>query len=122
MSWLYIEVRWLAVCLMAMLSAMVPAVAWAGDSAVQITVHVPAGARLWFDGHETTQTGAERVFASPPLEPGRDFAYDVRAQWRDGEKMVERTRRLAVRAGDRIDLNLVESGSVAIRGFMDEMP
>jgi uncharacterized protein (TIGR03000 family) len=79
---------------------------------VEIIVHVPANARIWFDGLETVQTGAERVFVSPPVKPGRDFAYELRVQWRDGERLVERSRRLAVRAGDHVGLDFTRQGFV----------
>jgi uncharacterized protein (TIGR03000 family) len=121
-----IKKTWLRAFLMAAVFATVPAAAWAGDTPtrapagwrpVEITVHVPAGARLWFDSHETAQTGTQRVFISPPVEPGRDFAYEVRVQWRDGEKLIDRTRRLAVRAGDQIGLDSTGRGLVEVRGY-----
>jgi uncharacterized protein (TIGR03000 family) len=89
---------------------------------VEIIIHVPAGARIWFDGQETTQTGSERVFISPPLDPGRDFAYELRVQWHDGDRLVERTRHLTVRAGDHIGLDYTGRGFVEVRGYTSEAP
>jgi uncharacterized protein (TIGR03000 family) len=123
MSWMWLKQLWLTSSVPA-LSMAAPAAAWAGDApaAVEITLHVPAGARVWFDGGETMQTGAERVFVSPPLEPGRDYTYEVRVQWRDGEQLVERTRRLAVRAGDHVGLNYAGRAFVEVRPYADEAP
>jgi uncharacterized protein (TIGR03000 family) len=127
MNRLWTTKKWLT----SLLLAALPGAAWAGGdptlgaaapSPAAITVNVPAGARIWFDGHETAQTGAERAFASPPLPPGREFTYQVRVQWRDGERVVERTRRLVVRAGDHIGLNYTGNGSVEVRAASDEAP
>jgi uncharacterized protein (TIGR03000 family) len=71
--------------------------------AVVVDVHVPTpGARVWFDGAATRQTGTERLFASPPLKPGKDYHYTVRARWTANGRPVERTRVVAVRAGERV--------------------
>lgn len=73
----------------------------------EIEVRLPAGADLWFEGVRTTQTGTYREFVSPPLAPGRDYAYELRASWREGGREVSRTRRVRVRAGDRLDVNFL---------------
>jgi uncharacterized protein (TIGR03000 family) len=118
--------------LAALAAAGVAATACAGDSPtseapkvqrpVQITIRVPAEAKIWFDGDETAQTGTTRVFVSPLLDPGRDYQYEVRAQWKDGEGTVERTRRLRFRAGDTIALEFSGRGFLEVRGFSDALP
>lgn len=78
----------------------------ANDRAVRIDVRVPAGAKIWIGGKETTQGGESRSFVSPPLEPGSDYTYDIRATWKEGGRTVERKRHVTVHAGDRLNLNL----------------
>lgn len=80
--------------------------------AAAIDVKVPAGARLWFQGTETRQRGDDRFFESPPLEAGKSYRYEVKAEWTDdnGEK-VERTRTLHVRAGTRVSVDLRKPSS-----------
>ena len=56
---------------------------------------------------KTTQTGTNRLFTSPPLTPGTNYAYDVRAQWMDNGKPVDRTKSVAVHAGDQLDVNMM---------------
>ena len=73
-------------------------------NAVTIRMAVPSGARVWFDGEATSQTGADREFVSPPLTPGREYTYRIRVQWDENGKAVESTRAVAVHAGDRINL------------------
>jgi uncharacterized protein (TIGR03000 family) len=89
---------------------------------MRITIRVPAGAKVWFDGEPTAQTGTTRAFVSPPLEPGRDYHYEVRAQWPDGAGTVERTRRLSFRAGDTIALDFSGRGFLEVGGYSDPLP
>jgi uncharacterized protein (TIGR03000 family) len=70
-------------------------------SPAEIEVRVPAGAEIWFNGEKTRQTGAVRVFRSPPLELGQRYAYDIKARWAEGGKEVERTLHVPVTAGAR---------------------
>jgi uncharacterized protein (TIGR03000 family) len=64
-------------------------------------VRVAADAKVWFDGSLTTMTGADRIFTSPPLEPGKTFSYEVKAQWMKDGKPVEKTVSIQVGAGKR---------------------
>ncbi len=74
----------------------------AADNEARLRVIVPADAKVWFDGHETKQTGSVRFFESPALTPGHEYSYDVKAQWRDQNgKEVTRTRHVDVRPNER---------------------
>jgi uncharacterized protein (TIGR03000 family) len=84
-------------------TAAAPARAAAGKP-VLIEMRVPAGAAVWFDGVKATQTGTYRSYLSPPLAPGHDYAYRVRVRWTDGNRQVEETKRVPVRAGDTVTL------------------
>jgi uncharacterized protein (TIGR03000 family) len=81
----------------------------AADKAI-LVVRLPAGANLTVDDNRTKQTGAERVFVTPPLPPGKDFKYTLKATWRDGDRNRVVMREAAVRAGSRttIDFNKPE--------------
>jgi len=80
------------------------------DQTVRISVRVPPDAELWFDGVKTQQTGRSRDFISPPLEPGQDYVYHLRARWmRDGQEGVQ-TRELRVRAGDQKRVDFLSPG------------
>lgn len=73
----------------------------AGDTSVLLNVRVPADATVWMDDNPTQQTGTFRRFATPPLTPGQDYGYDIRARWVQNGQTVERTRHITVHAGDR---------------------
>ena len=91
----------------------VPAVAMPnlGNRAL-LDVRVPADAEVFVEGDKTSQTGSERTFVSPALEPGRTFTYDIRASWAgpDG-KPVEQTRQVKVQAGRRSLVDLLDGSS-----------
>jgi uncharacterized protein (TIGR03000 family) len=72
------------------------------DTTAHVTVHVPADARVWFDGAATTSTGAVREFQSPSLASGSQYTYDLRAQWNENGHTVEQTKKVAVTAGGRV--------------------
>jgi uncharacterized protein (TIGR03000 family) len=64
-----------------------------------LVINLPADAKLTVDGTATTQTSARRVFNSPPLEPGSDYYYNLKAEiTRDGHTYAQ-TQRVTVRAG-----------------------
>jgi uncharacterized protein (TIGR03000 family) len=68
----------------------------------QIELRVPAGALVWLDGVPTRQTGAVRLFVSPPLTVGKEYSYEVRVTWKEGDGDKAEKRELTVRAGDRL--------------------
>ena len=83
-----------------------PPAARAGEAPATVRVFLPADAALSIDGAQTQSTSAVRDFATPLLPTGRDFRYDLRAQWaRDGKSVtIERwvtLRRPANRGGPR---------------------
>ena len=81
----------------------------ASDLTVHVTVRVPAGAEVWFDGTKTRQTGAVREFESPELMRGREYTYEVRARWTQDGKEVSRTRSIEVAAGARKTVDFTKS-------------
>ncbi len=72
---------------------------------------VPANAEIWFDGAKTKQTGPSREFVSTPLAPDRSYTYHLRVRWTEDGRTIERTRRVPVRAGDRIRLDFTDGRS-----------
>ncbi len=46
-----------------------------------IVLQVPASATVWFGEQKMTQTGAERSYQSPPLEPGKTYSYTIKVSW-----------------------------------------
>jgi len=71
-----------------------------------IEVRVPEDAELWFDLERMNQTGAQRLFRSPELQPGKSYTYDVRARWTDAAgKEVERIKQVKVQAGARVSVD-----------------
>jgi uncharacterized protein (TIGR03000 family) len=70
------------------------------DSAANIRVVVPApDARVTFDDSATEQTGTDRWFASPPLDPNKEYSYTVRATWTENGREKNLSKDVKVKAG-----------------------
>jgi uncharacterized protein (TIGR03000 family) len=78
-----------------------------------IRVTLPADARLTVDGQPTRSISAERLFLSPPLEPGQDFRYTFRAEFLREGKTVTVQRDVIVRAGRETVVSLDAPGGAA---------
>jgi uncharacterized protein (TIGR03000 family) len=72
------------------------------EGTCKVTVLVPADAELDFNGTQMSQTGTERVFVTPPLEPGSNYRYTIRARWTEDGKPVEQTRKVGVKPGGEV--------------------
>jgi uncharacterized protein (TIGR03000 family) len=71
-----------------------------GKSAATIQIQVPANATIWFGEQKMTQTGATRTFKSPPLDPAKAYAYQVKVSWpTPGGKDYSTEHEITVRAG-----------------------
>jgi uncharacterized protein (TIGR03000 family) len=80
----------------------------------RVNLRVPADAKVWFDGRQTSQAGTARSFESPSLVRGKEYAYQVRIQWKRDGKDVTETRRVDVHAGDVINLTAGSSSGAPL--------
>ena len=85
-----------------------PPISAVTDNSAEVDVRLPADADLWFEGHKTAQTGTDRSFRSPELEPGQDYVYEVHARWAADGKPVDDTRKVSVHAGDHVVVNFTQ--------------
>ncbi len=69
------------------------------DLMAHLTVLVPEGAELWFNGAKVEGEGAVRKFHTPPLESGRRYSYEVRVRWRKDGRDITDTHKVRVTAG-----------------------
>jgi uncharacterized protein (TIGR03000 family) len=73
-----------------------------GKDAAQVTVKLPADARLYVDDVLCPLTSATRRFNTPELQAGRSYYYNLKAEVvRDGEKRTA-TKRVVVEAGKQV--------------------
>jgi len=89
-----------------------PVLAWA-DAPATIVVEASADARLYFDSEPTRQMGAMRTFVTPPLADGKEYSYELRVERGRPDKVMARTERISVRAGQttRVDLTKAEAAA-----------
>jgi uncharacterized protein (TIGR03000 family) len=74
--------------------------------AARVAITLPADAKLLFNGAVATGAGETRTFATPALQPGQDYGYELTAEVvRDGRVMTV-TERVVVRAGETARVTL----------------
>lgn len=70
------------------------------DTKAHIWLRLPENADVWVNGVKTKHTGELRYYFSPPLAPGKKYAYQMRIRWMKEGKPVEETQRILVQAGE----------------------
>jgi len=89
----------------------VPANAPVAPNTALVTVRVPDNAQLYFGNTEAAiQSGAMREFVSPPLEPGSNYQYTLRARWMQNGQAVERTKTVNVHANEQVMVDFLQGG------------
>jgi uncharacterized protein (TIGR03000 family) len=83
----------------------------ANSNQALVEVRVPANAQVWFDGDPTQQRGTDRMFVSPPLQSGKRYHYDVKAQWNENGRTVDKTRTVHVEPGAHVTVDFFGAGS-----------
>lgn len=82
-----------------------------GDKVAHIRIELPAeDAQVWIEDQQTQQAGVSRWFVSPPLEKNQQFEYRIRARWTENGQAVEQTQRIAVGAGDNVNVGFPTGG------------
>ena len=87
------------------------------DAPAFITVRVPPGAELWFNGLNMARTGHVREFHSPPLTPGVRYVYEIRARWLENGRPVTQTQTVAVYAGEPVDVDFPIAPGIEAQRF-----
>jgi uncharacterized protein (TIGR03000 family) len=83
----------------------------AGNQA-EIRVLTAPDATLWFDGFQSAQLGTTRTYTTPELKPGKMYSYQVKVRWTNNGVPVEKTKTVAVSAGETVDLDLMPQNLV----------
>lgn len=74
-----------------------------------IHVNTAPDAKLWFNGAATSQTGPQRTFTTPPLQPGKKYEYHVRVRLTQNGHTLDTTRTVDVTPGTSSDVDLTPS-------------
>jgi len=64
-----------------------------------IVVNLPANAKLTIDSYVTNSTSERRVFVSPALQPGKTYAYTLKAEIKVDKKTEVISKEVTVQAG-----------------------
>jgi len=87
-----------------------------GDAPALVAVRVPPDAELWFEGSKMAPGGTVRVFRTPPLAPGKLYAYEVRVRWSVDGREDTRTRTVLVSPGESVRVDFTGPVFVAAPG------
>ena len=81
------------------------------QNAAMINMRVPADAKVFFGDAEgsNAQSGTVRHFVSPPLDPGSNYQYQLRAQWMENGQMVTRSRTVDVHANQTVNVDFTQN-------------
>jgi len=91
-------------------SGVTQAMYQSGNAPAYVRVFVPTpDAQVFFGDQATQQTNTTiRDFVSPPLEPGKQFQYEIRAQFKQGDQTKDEKRTVDVQAGSRVTVNFAQ--------------
>jgi uncharacterized protein (TIGR03000 family) len=70
------------------------------QACAKLVIALPAGARLFIDGHPVRTSGTEMIFDTPPLEVGATYGYRVCAELFHGGQIFRQEVQVVVRAGE----------------------
>jgi uncharacterized protein (TIGR03000 family) len=87
------------------------------DAPATIVVTLPADAKLFVDGNATTSTSSRRVFQSPTLTVGKEFSYNLKAEFAVDGKTITATKKVTVSAGNEstVSFETTDAAAVAAR-------
>ncbi len=74
-----------------------------------IRVHVPADAQVYFENTATTQSGPDRLFSTPPLDPNQNYSYQISARWMQNGREVRQDRTVQLTPGHTVDVNFTSA-------------
>jgi uncharacterized protein (TIGR03000 family) len=72
-----------------------------------LTLNVPPGAKVWLAGNEIDAAVAPLILDSPILKEGQSYTFDIKVTWVEGRTTEERTRKVAVDAGESKSLTYI---------------
>lgn len=82
-----------------------PAASVAPADAALISINVPANSKVFVNGAATSSTGAARQFVSRGLTNGRQYTYEIRAEWMADGKPATDTKTVQMSAGEQTVLD-----------------
>lgn len=85
------------------------------STALQLAVKVPdAQAEVFVDGVKTMQSGVDRSFTSPELEPGKEYRYEITVRWVVSGVTREQKRTVIGASGEVIPLDFTNPEVVTV--------
>jgi uncharacterized protein (TIGR03000 family) len=77
-----------------------------GPAPATLIVRLPADAKLTIDDEATKETSDLRTFVSPPIQPGKNYRYTLKAEIIRNGRTLTSTTQATVRAGEQTQVTL----------------
>jgi uncharacterized protein (TIGR03000 family) len=74
------------------------------ESQAKIVVRLPENAKLYINGTPTKETGPDRKFVTPSLEPGKKYSYELKAEVPNLGMLLCQTEEVNFRAGQTVSV------------------
>jgi uncharacterized protein (TIGR03000 family) len=75
----------------------------------EIVVTLPrADAKVWIDGTSTSLTGRVRDFQTASLTPGSNYYHELRVEWQENGRAIQKTRQVQFQAGQRVNIDFTQ--------------
>jgi uncharacterized protein (TIGR03000 family) len=84
-----------------------------GASPAQVTVVLPADAKLYVDNVLCTLTSSKRSFTTPKLAAGKKYFYTLRVETTQGGQSLVKSEKVTLQAGQHVQVNFNTISSVA---------
>jgi len=72
-----------------------------------VRIRVPADAQVFIDNTPTSQSGPDRVFVTPPLDPNQRYSYDISARWMENGQERSLNRTVQPMPGQTVDVDFM---------------
>jgi uncharacterized protein (TIGR03000 family) len=82
-----------------------PSFSYVAAAPCSIRVYVPATAQVFFDNAPTSQTGAERLFVTPPLDMSQPYSYTITARWTQNGQDIRHTHTVRLVPGQTVNVD-----------------
>ena len=73
----------------------------------EVSISLPATAKLIISGSPVAGTGAVRSFLTPPLVPNQEYGYEMTVEEKKDGTILTATKKVTVRSGERVEVKFV---------------
>ena len=81
----------------------------------EVSISLPATAKLIISGSPVAGTGAVRSFLTPPLVPNQEYGYEMTVEEKKDGTILTATKKVTVRSGERVEVKFVPADFAPVK-------